>query len=162
MVSISACHVEDPGSIPGRGVSVHHSNGDGSDLRGGRGWSEKERKHSRIGVGCSGVVGGGWGWVVGGGGVGGRAGGGGGGGGLGYRRRFLLTREKTMPGRLATLTRRQRLGLSSHRRKITAASEDRTHDLRIMRPTRCQLRYSRLRNVACMRHPPRIRMLAPE
>ncbi len=25
-----------------------------------------------------------------------------------------------------------------------AASEDRTHDLRIMRPTRCQLRYSRL------------------
>ena len=64
-----------------------------------------------------------------------------------------------MPGRLATLTRRQRLGLSSHRRKITAASEDRTHDLRIMRPTRCQLRYSRLRNVACMRHPARIRML---
>ena len=26
-----------------------------------------------------------------------------------------------------------------------AASEDRTHDLRIMRPTRCQLRYSRLK-----------------
>ena len=25
-----------------------------------------------------------------------------------------------------------------------AASEDRTHDLRVMRPTRCQLRYSRL------------------
>ena len=82
VVSISACHAEDPGSIPGRGVSVHHSNGDGSDLRGGRGWSEKERKHSRIGVGCSGVVGGGWGWVVGGGGVGGRAGGGGVGGGV--------------------------------------------------------------------------------
>ena len=121
------------------------------------------RSASIAGLGW-GVVG--W-WVVGGGGwwvvgvwVGGL--GGGGGGGLGYRRRFLLTTEKTMPGRLATLTRRQRLGLSSHRRKITAASEDRTHDLRIMRPTRCQLRYSRLRNVACMRHPPRIRMLAPE
>ena len=27
---------------------------------------------------------------------------------------------------------------------LNAASEDRTHDLRIMRPTRCQLRYSRL------------------
>ena len=27
-----------------------------------------------------------------------------------------------------------------------AVSEDRTHDLRIMRPTRCQLRYSRLLN----------------
>ena len=26
---------------------------------------------------------------------------------------------------------------------LDAASEDRTHDLRIMRPTRCQLRYSR-------------------
>jgi hypothetical protein len=26
VVSISACHAEDPGSIPGRGVSVHHSN----------------------------------------------------------------------------------------------------------------------------------------
>ena len=29
-------------------------------------------------------------------------------------------------------------------KRKNAASEDRTHDLRIMRPTRCQLRYSRL------------------
>ena len=30
-----------------------------------------------------------------------------------------------------------------HLRKENAVSEDRTHDLRIMRPTRCQLRYHR-------------------
>ena len=30
-----------------------------------------------------------------------------------------------------------------HDQRENAASEDRTHDLRIMRPTRCQLRYRR-------------------
>ena len=36
VVSISACHAEDPGAIPGRGVSVHHSN---TSFEGaGRGW----------------------------------------------------------------------------------------------------------------------------
>ena len=30
---------------------------------------------------------------------------------------------------------------------LHAASEDRPHDLRIMRPTRCQLRYRRLGNI---------------
>ena len=36
------------------------------------------------------------------------------------------------------------LGTVFTKRGSYAASEDRTHDLRIMRPTRCQLRYSRL------------------
>ena len=35
------------------------------------------------------------------------------------------------------------LALESHARKTYTVSEDRTHDLRIMRPTRCQLRYHR-------------------
>ena len=33
--------------------------------------------------------------------------------------------------------------LNEGTRPANAASEDRTHDLRIMRPTRCQLRYRR-------------------
>ena len=39
-------------------------------------------------------------------------------------------------------SRIDRIGVPS--KSKDAASEDRTHDLRIMRPTRCQLRYSRL------------------
>ena len=36
-------------------------------------------------------------------------------------------------------------GVFAKEHSQNAASEDRTHDLRIMRPTRCQLRYSRLK-----------------
>ena len=44
------------------------------------------------------------------------------------------------------LRQRARAFASFHAHNNIAASEDRTHDLRIMRPTRCQLRYRRNRN----------------
>ena len=44
---------------------------------------------------------------------------------------------------------RMRVTLNEHTLTADAAREDRTHDLRIMRPTRCQLRYRRFQTWCC-------------